>query len=209
MSATFIKHQFNIDNVPFSTIKNYFDGLDISIISTSLSNNVFTITIDNTTSIRFEYYIVTVIDDLGYGVASAMYNPFTEPLTFIIGFSDTFFYLCYYDSYSRGVTAVYEKISGKRYFGGTGTGNFQPITSIRMKSVEDQGSVYFKKVLNYSVDSGSLDYAQNVLFNRDSAMILVDPNTITCTDVTQNKIITFNGNRYYSLGPNTLIQLND
>lgn len=209
MSATFVKHQFLQDNVPFSTVKSYFDGLNISIISTSLSNDVFTITIDNTTSISFRYYTVTAYDDLGYGIAEAMYNPFTEPLTFIIGYSDTFFYLCYYDAYSRGITVVYEKINGKRYVGGTSSGNFQPITSIRMKCVEDQGSVYFKKVIGYSVESGTLDYTQNLLFDRFDNIILTDPNTVTCTDVTQNKIITFNGNRYYSLGPNTLIQLNN
>ena len=207
MSATFVKHQFG--NVPFSTIKNYFDGLDISIISTSLSNDVFTITIDNTTSISFRYYTVSAYDDFGYSIAENMYNPYTNPLTFMIGFSDTFFYLCYYDNWSRGITAVYEKINDKRYFGGTGTGGFQPITSIRMRCVEDQGSAYFKKIINYSVDSGTLDYTQNSLFNSFNNVILIDPNTITCTDVTQNKIITFNGNKYFSLGPNTLIQLNN
>jgi hypothetical protein len=207
MSATFVKHQFG--NVPFSTIKNYFDGLNISIISTSLSNDVFTITIDNTTSVSFRYYTAAAYDDFGYNIAENMYNPNTIPLTFITGFSDTFFYLCYYDNWSRGITVVYEKINGKRYFGGTGTGGFQPITSIRMRCVEDQGSVYFKNIISYSVDSGTLDYTQNSLFNPLNNIILVDPNTITCTDVTQNKIITFNGNRYFSLGPNTLIQLNN
>jgi len=211
MSITLIKHQFNIDNIPFSTIKNYIDGLDIPVISTSLANNQFDIVVFDTYRIRFEYYSCRIYDELGYNLVGdqIMYNPFTEPLTFIIGYSDTFFYLHYTDAYSRGFTCVCEIINNKKYMGVNRTGSFDPITSIRMKCAEDQGSVYFRKVLNYSVDSGSLDYTQNVLFDKDSAMILVDPNTITCTDVTQDKIITFNGNNYYSLGPNTLIQLNN
>lgn len=211
MSATFIKHQFNIDNVPFSTIKNYIDGLNIPIISTSLANNQFDIMVFNTYKIRFEYYSCRIYDELGYNLVGdqVMYNPFTEPLTFIIGYSDTFFYLHYYDAYSRGFTCVCEIIDNRKYMGVVTGGSFQPITSIRMKCAEDQNSVYFKKVLNYSVDSGNLDYTQNLLFDYPGNVILTDSNTVACTDVTQNKIITFNGNRYYSLGPNTLIQLND
>ena len=211
MSITLVKHQFNIDNVPFSTIKNYIDGLDIPVISTSLANDKFDIMVFDTYKIRFEYYNCHIYDEFGYNLVGdqIMYNPFTEPLTFIIGYSDTFFYLHYTDAYSRGFTCVCEIINNKKYMGVNRTGSFDPITSIRMKCAEDQGAVYFRKVLNYSVDSGSLDYAQNVLFDESSAMILIDPNTITCTDVTQNKIITFNGNNYYSLGPNTLVQLNN
>ena len=211
MSITLIKHQFNVDNVPFSTIKNYIDGLSIPVISTSLANNQFDIMVFSTYKIRFQYYTCHIYDEFGYDLVgdSVMYNPFTEPLTFIIGYSDTFFYLHYYDAYSRGFTCVCEIIDSRKYMGVIAGGSFQPVTSIRMKSAEDQGSVYFKKVLNYSVESDNLDYTQNVLFDKLDNMILIDPNTITCTDITQNKIITFNGNRYYSLGPNTLIQLNN
>ena len=207
--ATVVKKILNISNVPLSTVKSLFDNLGASIISTSLSNDVLTIRIDNIVSITFRNYTVEAFDENGSSISSEMYNPFTNPHTFIVGYSDSLFYLEYRDAYSRGIVALYEVIDTKRYFGALGgSSGWTPISSVQLKQIENQAYYQHKTILNYIAPSGYIDYAIDMLFENGNTVVgIIDPNTITCTTVTQNNKITFDGHNYYSLSPNTLARL--
>lgn len=207
--ATVVKKILNISNVPLSTVKSLFDSLGASIISTSLSNEVLTIRIDNIVSITFRNYTVEAFDENGSSISSEMYNPFTYPHTFIVGYSDSLFYLEYRDAWSRGIVALYEVIDTRRYFGALGgSSGWTPISSVQLKQIENQNYYQHKTILNYAVPSGTLDYAVDMLFENGNTIVgIMDPNTVTCTAVTQNNKITFDGHNYYSLSSNTLARL--
>lgn len=207
--ATVVKKIINIDDVPLSTVKRLFDDLGASIISTSLSGGVLTILIDNIVTVTFRNYTVEAFDENGSSISSAMYNPYTEPLTFIVGYSDSLFYLEYRDAYSRGLVALYEVIDTKRYFGALGgSSGWTPISSFQLKQIENQTYYQHKTILSYAVPSGYVDYTVDMLFENGNTIVgIIDPNTVTCTKITQNNKITFNGHTYYSLSQNTLARL--
>lgn len=210
MGATIVKKVINIENVPLSTVKSLFDNLGASIISTSLSGGVLTIRIDDIVSITFRNYTVEAFDENGSSISSAMYNPSTEPLTFIIGYSDTIFYLEYRDAWSRGLVAIYEVIDTKRYFGALGgSSGWTPISSVQLKQVENHNYYQHTSILSYVAPDNYIDYSIDMLFENGNTMSdIIDTNTVTCTSVTQNRKITFNGHTYYALSPNTLLELN-
>lgn len=207
--ATVVKKILNIYDVPLSTVKSLFDNLGASIISTSLSGGVLTILIDNIVTITFRNYTVEAFDENGSSISSAMYNPYTNPLTFIVGYSDTVFYLEYRDSYARGLLGIYEIIDGKRYFGALGGSNgWTPISSVSLKQIENHNYYQHTSILNYVAPDNYIDYSIDMLFENGNTMSdIIDTNTVTCTGITQNRKITFNGHTYYSLGPNTLLEL--
>lgn len=216
MPASVVKKIYNINYIPNSTVKNYFDNLNASLISTSASGEILTITVDNLVTIVFNRpsYQLSVFDENNNRIASTTFNTSSTripPYTFLSCFSDTIFYFQYNDNYSNRLLFVYEIIDGKRYFGAIGgTTSWYPITSITLKQVEDQSNYAHIKILNYTAPLNYIDYSVDVLFENGNTMSnYIDTNTITCTNVTQDNVITFGAHNYYSLGPNTLIQLKD
>lgn len=209
MSATIVKKVINIDNVPLSTVKGIFDNLGASIISTSLSGGVLTILIDNIVTITFRNYTVEAFDENGNSISYAEYNPFREPHTFIFCYSDTFFYLEYRDAWGVGIICVYEIIGDTRYFGALGgESGWTPISSVPLKQVENHNYYQHTSILSYVAPDNYIDYSIDMLFENGNTMSdIIDTNTVTCTSITQNRKITFNGRTYYSLGPNTLLEL--
>lgn len=215
MGATIVKKIYNINYIPNSTVKNYFDNLNASLISTSASGEILTITVDNLVTIVFNRpsYQLSVFDENNNIIAYTAFNTSSTripPYTFVSCFSDTIFYFQYNDNYSNRLLFVYEIIDGKRYFGAIGgTTSWYPITSITLKQVEDQSNYAHIKILNYTAPLNYIDYSSDILFENGNTMSnYIDINTVTCTTVTQDNVITFGAHNYYSLGPNTLIQLN-
>ena len=107
----------------------------------------------------------------------------------------------------------YEIIDGNHYFGAIGsqdtTGTpWYPITSVPLKQVENQNYYNHIQMLSYTAPLNYIDYSADVLFKDGTTLSnYIDTNTLTCTTVTQDTIFTFGAHNYYSLGPNTLIQI--
>lgn len=218
MASDIVKKIYNINNIPITVVKNFFDNLNSDLISTSVSGQVLTIRVDNLINIKFSKvnYHLTVYDENDSIVAWTQFNttsPNVPPYTFSACFSDTFFYLQFSDSSNRRLLFVYEIIDGNRYFGAIGsqdtTGTpWYPITSVPLKQVENQNYYNHIQMLSYTAPLNYIDYSADVLFKDGTTLSdYVDTNTLTCTTVTQDNVITFGAHNYYSLGPNTLIQL--
>lgn len=219
MESGMVKKIYNINNIPITVVKNFFDNLGTDMISTSLSGQVLTVRVDNIVNIEFNkanLYHVTVYDESGNRVAWTQFNttsPNVPPYTFSACFSDTFFYLQYSDSSNRRLLFVYEIIDGNRYFGAIGsqdtTGTpWYPITSVPLKQVENQNYYNHIQMLSYTAPLNYIDYSADILFKDGTTLSdYTDTNTLTCTTVTQDTIFTFGAHNYYSLGPNTLIRI--
>ena len=222
MAASVVKKIYDIREIPISTVKSFFDNLGCSLITTSSSGESLTILVDNTASLRFNRstsstsYSLYAFDDNHNTMSYCSFNIWTRPFTFLACYSDTFFYFQYNDAYNRRLIFVYEIVDNKRYFGATGTtdstqgAGWYPITSVSLKQAENQEIYVHTKLLNYIAPSNLIDYSVDFLYEKNNASSNIpDTNTVTCTTVTQDNVITFGAHNYYSLGPNTLIQLND
>jgi len=202
-----------------STFKAFLDTFDCPIISTSITSYTLNINVNN---------IVTVALNMDNNRTQVIYNGTTSNYSMINSYNpaqmtaicgDTFFYLQFNCDYGAGrrFCFVYEIISGKNYFGAVGAGTesssahvWYSITDITLKQVENSLNYTHKKVLSYAAPLNYIDYSSDILFESGTyASDVIDSNILTCSDVPQDNVITFNGNNYYSLGPNTLIQLNN
>lgn len=106
---------------------------------------------------------------------------------------------------------VYEMINGKSYCGSTLTTPvsqtwFKTIDQITMKDT-DNNSYKHANRLAYTLGSGKMEYYEkDCLFASDGlTKSLDDPNLICCTEVPENKIITFDNKQHYSLNKHILI----
>ena len=198
--------------LPMDSVKAFFDTIDCSLIkSCTLSSNTLTIGIDNTIQLVLNApYEIFIYDDAGTKISGTDFNTFRNSFNFIVYFTDTFFYLYFFDDYGYKYLLVYEKIDSKRYFGATYTSESTPlyITNLTIKQVENQSYYKYNKLLNYSCGLDNIDYSSNILFNsNDEITDIVDSNTLTCSTVPTYYMMTFNGSNYYSLGANTLVEV--
>lgn len=220
MAATFFKKTLVNpapgSYMPVSRFYNLFNDIDCSIVSIELSSGVITFTIDNIVKIVMNStnYTMWGVDDSGNHVGDCMFNPARDNFTFIICYSDTFFYFQYRDTYNQIFLSVYEIIDGNRYFNAVNNNNdtsginWYPITKIPLKQIENQNYYSHSTMLRYTTLLNYVDYSSDVLFSENTASEYIDTNTLACSNIAQNDILTFKGHNYYSLGPNTLIQLN-
>lgn len=220
MAATFFKKTLVNpapgSYMPVSRFYNLFNDIDCSIVSIDLSGSVITFNIDNAVKIVMSSssYSMWGVNDLGTDIGACMFNPARANFTFTICYSDTFFYFQYRDAYNQIFLSAYEIINGNRYFNAVNNDNdssgitWYPITKIPLKQIENQTYYSHHAMLSYTTPLNYIDYSSDILFSGDTVSDYIDTNTLTCSNVAQNDILTFKGHNYYSLGPNTLIQLN-
>lgn len=212
---TFVNSGPGSSKIPMSCFNIFFSTLNCPLItSQSLSSDILTLGIDDTIQLilngnsRYEIYI---IDDTGTEVTGGTFNTFRDYFNFTIYYTDTFFYLYFKDPYGDKFFLVYEKISGKRYFGTTWDAATIPwlsITALTFKQVENQSNYKYSQLLNYSCGLDNIDYSSNILFNSNNEVTdIIDSNTLTCSTVSTDTILTFNGKNYYSIGANTLVEV--
>lgn len=220
MSATIKK--FVLPSITVSILKENLDNLGCPILTTTATNTTLTVTIDNTCGILFDFgnsAIKTINSDGSLSTEAVNLVDFHGPFTFINVFSSDFFYLQYSDSFrdvGRKYVFVYEKVDSDKYYGAYGSfgdfydrHEFYPISDVPLTKVGFSELYWHKQILNYSAPLGYIDYCVDLLFTSgDIVSSVVDTNTISCSTIEKNNVITFGSNNYYSLGPNTLIQLN-
>jgi len=221
MSATIKK--FVLPSITIPTLEGNFDDLGCPILTTTSTDTTLTVTIDNTCGILFDFgnsVIRTINSDSSLSNESVLFNRINSPFTFICVFSSDFFYLQYSDSFysiGRKYVFVYEKISSDKYYGAYGSfggfydySDFYPITDVPLTKVGFSELYWHKQILNYIAPLGYIDYCIDLLFTSgDIVSSVIDTITISCSTIEKNNVITFGSHNYYSLGPNTLIQLND
>ena len=215
IKKTIVNNTPGSSEVPMQYFLAFWNTVDCSLIkSCTLSNKILTINIDDTIQLVFNAnanYILYIIDDTGTQKSGCTFNTFREYFDFNIYFTDTFFYFQFRDAHSVRYILVYEKINGKRYFGYNYAEidtHWFSITEITLKQVEDQSNYKYNQILNYSCELDNIDYSSNILFNsNDEITDIIDSNTLTCTPVPIDYVITFRGSNYYSIGSNTLVEV--
>lgn len=129
-------------------------------------------------------------------------------------YNDHLFWLQASNNAGKRVCVVYEKfdsglvISGALGTSGAqGTMDFQPINNFSLLDLTTSQAYTHRAILNYNVPLGHIDYGPDSLFTGTVITNIVDPNFITCSTITQDRVITFNGANYYSVGPHTIIPI--
>ena len=215
IKTTIVNNNTGGSKTPLEYFYTFLNSSNCPLItSQSLSNEIITLGIDNTIQLildAYSGYEMYIIDDTGTKIAGSNFNTFRGYFHFTIYFTNTFFYLQFKDNYGDKFFLVYEKIGGKRYFGTTwsdSTISWFSITALNFKQVENQSYYKYGSLLNYSCNLDSLDYSSNILFDSNNQITdIIDSNTFTCSTVLANTILTFNGKNYYSIGTNTLVEV--
>ena len=211
--------------LPSTSIQDYLDffsGLNCRFISVSSS----------TISINSGEITIEIADNAGYTNGrdwSITYPGAEEPTvllqqgaeTIVACYSDVFLFFTVESSDTNKIVFVYEIVTednatahlyGHSYSAKSGNPDIHGVT---LTSSESEATYTHGKLLNYSCENvypdyyGYIDYANDYLVSSSVITEVVDENTLTCSIVTANKIVTFEGTNYFALGTNTIIPIED
>lgn len=194
--------------------KAYLDSLNCPIITSVIDNGDLFIHVDNAYNIvisfnnsRFGYQLHDTTNYL------TLMNGWTTQ-TIVICFSDDMFYIQHTGNYSTGrrFVSAYEKIDEKRYVAniGSGTGNndfheWYSIQDLTFECLEDRLPYKHGSRLKYTQKIDYIDYTvDNLLTGGGDITNIVDPNVVSCSNVTANSMLTFNDQNFYAMGSNIL-----
>lgn len=199
--------------------ENYFNSLNCSLITVTRDDLKLTINIANVAEIKFtfrsygstEYFV-----DMAYTVnGSSVTGPgvLAYSTTVTVAYTDKLFYIQVADYSNRRFCFLYENINNEDYIGfrgaaGTDQGYYS-INTFSLLNVINNNSYTHGVVLNYSMPLGYIDYLENDVLFLNTTKGETDNNFSTCTTVTQDQVITLQGKNYYSVGPNTLVLMDD
>ena len=213
---TLKKANYNVQAYSETVLKTYFDSLNCPIITTSISSHALYVTVNNIVSLIFNFGIGrTQVSYNGSTTSYSVLNTY-NPATITTVTGDSIVYVQFNGVYGAGrrILFLYEMIDNKSYFGAIGSGTesthaWFSIADLTLRQVENNLTYTHKKMLDYTTTLNYIDYSTDLLFeNGDAVSDIADMNTVTCTTVTSDSVITFGGKNYYSAGTNTLIQLN-
>lgn len=211
--------------LPSTSIQDYLDffsGLNCEFISVSSS----------TISINSGEITIEITENSGYTNGrdwSITYPGAEEPTvllqqgaeTIVACYSDTFLLFTVESSDTNKIVFVYEVVTedsatahlyGNSYSAKSGNPDIHGVT---LTSSESGTSYTHGKLFNYSCENvypdyyGYIDYTNDTLFISGVISEVVDENTLSCSTVTANKIVTFEGTNYFALGTNTIIPIKD
>lgn len=130
--------------------------------------------------------------------------------------SDTFFYFNVRGYYENRTELVYEKIGNDSYYGvlssqANATMPYKELSAFTLYKVGEETIKYFHGVtLNYAAQTGTCNYVQDSLFRiNNTTRYMFDPNTITCSTVPAQQLITIGNKKYFSLGTHHLIKIDN
>ena len=196
--------------------KYYFDSLNASLISTSISNNVLYVNVDNIFNILFDFNRgVMGVQLNGTRYDLAVCNN-TNKHTVTVCFSDDLFYIQHHEHYSTGrrMIVVYDKFDEKHYLAYTGPGTtmesahaWYSIQEISFTCLENSLTYTHESRLKYTHDIDHIDYTDDNLIHDGEITNIVDPNFTSTTNVTPDTTVSFAGQRFYAMGPNILFPI--
>ena len=126
--------------------------------------------------------------------------------TVTVAASNTLFYMQAFDGDGRGPYFIYEKTTNFNVVAYTaGNSSFRDIRNFTLTDLNNGYEYKHRAMLNYTTQPDHINYAQDMLF-RSNVKSFEDPNFVTCTTVQADRMITFKGENYYSVGTNTLVK---
>jgi len=130
--------------------------------------------------------------------------------------SDTFFYFNVRGYFENRTELVYEKIGNDSYYGvlssqNNGTMPYKELSDFTLYKIGEETIKYFHGVtLNYAAQTGTCNYVQDSLFKiTNTSRYIQDPNTIACSTVPAQALITIGNKKYFSLGTHHLIEMDN
>lgn len=202
----------NSDQINTTKLKSFFDSLNCELItSVTISGNYVLIEIDEIVTLKWNATASESIKIIYDGTESTVYGcdsvypPRGETLIAI--WSNNFIIIKSKNNYDDGnrMTFIYEQVNESEYFGMTNTFNFNSVT---IKNTDDNFSYSHKARLNYEAEIGKIDFTTDAIM-QNGIKVLEDENFIACSIITSDQVITINGVNYYSIGTNTLAQLDE
>lgn len=183
----------------------WFNNLNCPLISAS--GNV--ITIDNEFTLTKDNYNVI----LKKGSTQLFNSTWNNPATVTVCCSDKLVYIQGYDPQSRRFVFIYEKLDDiaiYAYYGASNTTGvaFKPISDFTFTEINTGLEYTHGARLNYTDELSNIDYAPEVLF-MGGIKNVEDPNFISCSTVTADKVITFQGQNYYAVSAHTLVLIDE
>ena len=204
----------SIGNGNASTWKDYFDGLNCSLLSASISDTHCIISIGTTVSLDiygtgFATMVPTVNGTVKSGITIG-YFP-NGPIIITTVCSDKTFYMQMKDAENRRQLCLFEKYDQSEYFGSNLKGDtnrgFLDIKTISLASTTS--TLKHKARLGYTRTVGYIDICKETLFIDDNNISEYDNDDfISCSNVSGDMVVTFAGKNHYSVGTNLLATMN-
>ena len=169
--------------------------------------------------------IITITCDGSNDTAVISYNEVDTSTSYkfrvsrgTLAYNDNFFYLQTRSAYGTGnenricvLVEIFKDMTISGFLSSTTSSDltYQPINNFNLLDLDT--SIVYKhgNVLNYSGGLGIIDFATDRLFSDSKITSIADPNFITCTTVESDVKYTFNGKNYFSVGPHTLIPMDN
>lgn len=216
------KHTWASPAISLENLKAWIDSLNCPLITTSISDGTLYIHVDDAVNLCFGlYYSSGFYYAMGYqlrgnSVRTSTFNDYGGN-TVVVCFSDDVFYLQIKNNYGandRKSVFIYEKLDEKRYFMGTGfdiDSDTNPWYNIEGKTflcLENDLDYTHESRLKYTQALNYIDYTyDHLLLSGEEITNIEDSNFSSCSTVELNRVISFNGQNFYTIGTNILFPI--
>lgn len=209
----------SIANGYLNTWRNFWEGIDCPILSVSTSGTTLILTVDDTLVINLgcndENYVREPLSITFNGSSlvsyEASYGMRSTPANITLAFTDKLFYLRIRNQYTSGnnvgLTIVYEKIGDKKY-AGYARSDMTDLKNITL--IDTDGNSNTRAVIiPYEVAANGIDYAENDVLTISGVKSVVDPNFCACSTISNNSVITFEGQNFYAVGTKSVVKIDE
>lgn len=208
------KVQYYLTTYSAAAYKSFFDSLNCPLLTTEADENNY-----------FNLYVGAVEDNIlkfqgpRYGVAG-LYVKGTNvtdsnwgvDLPITVCYTDKLFFMYTRNSSSniRGLSFFYEELGDMKLYGysySATDNSFKPLDIITLTDNVSGLQYAHSKRLNYTASTGYIEYVPHQLFQSGVITNINDNNFISCSTIAANQSVTIAGKNYYSIGTNTLVEI--
>lgn len=195
-----------------TTATNFFNSLSNPYISAYMDGTVPCVSLGDTLLVR-NYIASNSIRVYVNGTeVAAIYGYYSSPIT-TVACDENFAYIQFqgvWGGYAQDVSMIvlYHKISNSlsvySYLSGGSSG---AVENLVLYDTATQSQYAYKTSLNYSMDTGYLEYTEKKLFSNDLKTTILVPSFLDVSIIPEKQIITFRAKNYYSIGTHTLVEM--
>ena len=199
-----------------SSVKAFLDTFESDVFTSEVSGNNLLVHVKDIYDIICNFDSGVMQVEYEEIVSLSQINTWNSLTLTVIADSDFFYFqwCCNYGS-GRRMIAVYEKdTSGNDYIGwiGCGTGNndsaaWYALSSVTLTNLTDELYYNHGDRLNYTCELDSIDWCEDCLFSGGYKVSNMPKDTIACSIITGDKVVTFAGKNYYSVASNILVPM--
>lgn len=114
------------------------------------------------------------------------------------------------DTSARGGVVVCIPHGDHYYVGGAVLGSSNDISTIQIRNIDNGvGDIYFKNLLPFPIESGSIAYLPNAFISNNGSICIPVEDTLGCTTIPYDSNVSIDTDNYYAIGTNTLIRIDE